>query len=86
MKCSFLCNLSFVFGSSTVTSPCRAEEKKGNGEEKNWVRYELMPCGADTSRKGGESETDQGWEMQFPDGRTLADTFAVSNADLVTPV
>lgn len=50
------------------------------------MRYELIPCGADTSRKGGESETDQGWEMQFPDGRTLADTFAVSNTDLVTPV
>jgi len=49
-------------------------------------RQQFIPCGADTFRKGGESETDHGWEMQFPDGRTLADTCAVSNTDLVTPV
>lgn len=58
----------------------------GIGGEKNLERQELITCGADTSRKGGEGEADQGWEMQFPDGRTLADTFAVSNTDLVTPV
>ena len=72
---------------SVCLSPCHAEGKgTGIGEEKNLERQELISCGADTSRKGGESETDQGWEMQFPDGRTLADTFAVSNTDLVTPV
>lgn len=51
----------------------------GTGKEENLEREVLIPCGADTSRKGGESEADQEWEMQFPDGRMLADTSAVSN-------
>lgn len=67
-------------------APCHAGERAGRG---NWRGKQFGDRGvntSDTSRKGGECETDKGWEMQFPDGRTLADTFAVSNTDLVAHV
>lgn len=50
----------------------------GTGKEENLEREVLIPCGADTSRKEGESETDQEWEMPFPDRIMLANMFAVA--------
>lgn len=67
-------------------SPSHAGEREWS---RNWRGKQFGERGvntSDTSRKGGECEADKGWEMQFPDGRTLADTFAVSKADLVARV